>query len=117
MVGEGLPGKMGTTKKPECCCQTFRTNSERHLDRKQALLKHGLHAAFGVPLYAEGKLQAVLEFFSTATQPPDQHLLYIAESIGEQLGRVLERQRGEEQQRQAVAISDALDLKTIRSEA
>ena len=39
------------------------------------------------------------------------------QSIGEQLGRVLERQRGQEQQRQAVAISDALNLTTIRSDA
>ena len=85
--------------------------------RKPILLKHGLHAAFGFPLYAEGKLQAVLEFFSTTNQPPDQHLLYVVQSIGEQLGRVLERQRGQQQQREAVAISDALNLTTIRSEA
>ena len=84
---------------------------------KPILLKHGLHAAFAFPLYAEGKLQAVLEFFSTTNQPPDEHLLYIVESIGEQLGRVLERQQSHEQQRQAVAISDALNLTTIRSDA
>ena len=85
--------------------------------RKRLLLKHGLHAAFDFPLYAEGRLQAVLEFFSTTRQLPDKHLLYIVESIGEQLGRVLERQQGHEHQRQAVAISDALNLTTIRSEA
>ena len=85
--------------------------------RSPILLKHGLHAAFGFPLYAEGRLQAVLEFFSTTRQLPDKHLLYIVESIGEQLGRVLERQQGHEQQRQAVAISDALNLTTIRSDA
>ena len=39
------------------------------------------------------------------------------ESIGEQLGRVLKRQQVHEQQRQAVAISDALNLTTIRSDA
>jgi DNA-binding CsgD family transcriptional regulator len=85
--------------------------------RTQILLKHGLHTAFGFPLYAEGRLEAVLEFFSTTSQPPDKHLLFVVESIGEQLGRVLERQRGQEQQRQAAAISDALNLTTIRSEA
>ena len=115
VVGEGLPRKMGTTKQSEWLLPDISDRAKQH--KKRALLKHGLHAAFAFPLYAEGKLQAVLEFFSTTTQPPDQHLLYIAQSIGEQLGRVLERQRGEEQQRQAVAISDALDLKTIRSEA
>ena len=85
--------------------------------RSPILLKHGLHAAFDFPLYAEGRLQAVLEFFSTTPQLPDKHLLYIVESIGEQLGRVLERQQGHEQQRQAVAISDALNLTNIRSDA
>jgi DNA-binding CsgD family transcriptional regulator len=85
--------------------------------RSPILLKHGLRAAFDFPLYAEGKLQAVLEFFSTTDQPPDKHLLYIVESIGEQLGRVLERQQSHEQQRQAVAISDALNFTTIHSEA
>src|SRR5262245_63682906 len=85
--------------------------------RKRLLLKHGLHAAFGLPLYADGKLQAVLEFFSDTTQTPDQHLLCVVQSIGEQLGRLLERQQGQEQQRQAVAIADALNLATTRSEA
>ena len=115
VVGEGLPPKIGTTKKSEWLLPDISDRAKQH--KKRALLKHGLHAAFAFPLYAEGKLQAVLEFFSTTTQPPDQHLLHIAQSIGEQLGRVLERQRGEEQQRQAVAISDALDLATLRSEA
>src|SRR4029077_3519883 len=48
---------------------------------------------------------------------PDKHLLYIVQSIGEQLGRVLERQRGQQQQQEAVAITDALNLTTIRAEA
>ena len=85
--------------------------------RSPILLKHGLHAAFDFPLYAEGRLQAVLEFFSTTRQLPDKHLLYIVESIGEQLGRVLERQRSHKQQCQAVAISDALNHAAIRSNA
>ena len=116
VVGEGLP------------CKVCETNKESLHDictripillkpRKRLLLKHGLHAAFGFPLCAEGKLQAVLEFFSTTREPPDQHVLYVVQSIGEQLGRLLERQRGREQQRQAVTISDALNLTTIRAEA
>jgi integral membrane sensor domain MASE1/DNA-binding CsgD family transcriptional regulator/GAF domain-containing protein len=85
--------------------------------RSPILLKHGLQAAFDFPLYAEGRLQAVLEFFSTTRQLPDKDLLYTVQSIGEQLGRVLERQRSHEQQRQTVAISDALNLTTIRADA
>jgi integral membrane sensor domain MASE1/DNA-binding CsgD family transcriptional regulator/PAS domain-containing protein len=117
--GEGLPGKIWATQKAEWLPNISDEPRKPILlkARKQILLKHGLHAAFGFPLYAEGKLQAILEFFSTARQPPDKHILYIVESIGEQLGRVLERQRGRELERQAVAIADALTLKTIRSES
>ena len=122
VFGEGLPGKIWATRKSEWLPNISHSANQPRKPillkpRKPILLKHGLHAAFDFPLYAEGKLQAVLEFFSTTRQPPDKHLLYIVQSIGEQLGRVLERQRGQEQQRQAVAISDALNLTTIRSEA
>ena len=85
--------------------------------RSPILLKHGLCAAIDFPLYAEGRLQAVLEFFSTTRQLPDKRLLYIVEGIAGQLGRVLERQQGHEQQRQTMAISDALNLTTIRADA
>src|SRR5262249_11857319 len=85
--------------------------------KKQNLCKHRLGAAFGFPLYAEGELQAILAFFSITSQPPDKHLLYVVQSIGEQLGRVLERQRSQKLQCQAMAIADALSLATIRSEA
>jgi DNA-binding CsgD family transcriptional regulator/PAS domain-containing protein len=118
--GEAIPGK--TTRKSEWPPNiSDSANQPRNpillKPGKRVLLKHGLHAAFGFPLYAEGRLQAVLEFFSTTDQPPDKHLLYIVESIAEQLGRVLERQRGQQQERQAVAITDALNLTTIRAEA
>ena len=116
VVGEGLPRKV---------CEP---NNESLHDigtripillkpRKQLLFKHGLHAAFGFPLYAEGKLQAVLEFFSETNQPPDQHVLHVVQSIGAQLGRLLERQQGQEEQRQAVAIADVLNLTSSRSAA
>lgn len=118
-LGEGLPGRIWATKKPEWLPNISDRPREpiRLRSRRRTLLKYGLHAAFGVPLYAEGKLQAILEFFSTARQPPDEHLLRIVESIGEQLGRVLERNRGREQQRRAAATADALTLTQIRSEA
>ena len=117
--GEELPGKIWATKKPEWLPNISDQPRNPILlkPRKQILLKHGLRAAFGFPLFAEERLQAVLEFFSTTTQPPDKHLLCIVQSIGEQLGRLLERQRGQEQQCHAMAIADALSLMTRRSEA
>jgi DNA-binding CsgD family transcriptional regulator/PAS domain-containing protein len=120
VVGVGLPAKIWEPNKSESLhSDSIRQRSIPILLKpgKRVLLKHGLQAAFGFPLYAEGKLRAVLEFFSDTSQPPDQHLLYVVQSIGEQLGRLLERQQGQQQQREAVAISDALNLTTIHSEA
>jgi DNA-binding CsgD family transcriptional regulator/PAS domain-containing protein len=122
VFGEGLPGRIWATRKSEWLPNISDSANQPSKPillkpRKSILLKHGLHAAFGFPLYAEGKLQAVLEFFSTTSQLPDKHLLCIVQSIGEQLGRVLERQRGQQQQRQAVAIADVLNQTSIRSGA
>ena len=121
LCDEGLHGKKWATRWLQGLPNIPHSANQREpillKPRSPILLKHGLHAAIDFPLYAEGRLQAVLEFFSTTRQLPDKHLLYIVESIAEQLGRVLERQQGHEQQRQAVAISDALNLTTIRSDA
>src|SRR5262245_31844612 len=116
VVGEELPSKVCETNKESLHDSCTRIPILLK-GRKRGLLKHGLHAAFGFPLCAEGKLQAVLEFFSETNQPLDQHVLYIVQSIGQQLGRLLERRQGQEQQRQAVAIANALNLATIHSEA
>jgi two-component sensor histidine kinase/integral membrane sensor domain MASE1 len=94
-MGEGLPGRIWDKGEPLWIPNVAES---QNLPRKPVLLKYGLHALFGFPVYAEGRLQAVLEFFSTAKQPPDEQLLLVVQSIGQQLGRVLERQRANEQQ-------------------
>jgi two-component sensor histidine kinase/integral membrane sensor domain MASE1 len=95
-IGEGLPGQIWEEGGPIWIPNVVES---QNLPRKAVLLKYGLHALFGFPVYAEGRLQAVLEFFSTAKQPPDEQLLRVVQSIGQQLGRVLERQRANEQQK------------------
>ena len=94
--GEGLPGRIWEDGGP---LWVPNIAESQNLPRKAVLLRYGLHAVFGFPVHAEGRLQAVLEFFSTATQPPDEPLLQVVQSIGQQLGRVLERQRANEQQK------------------
>jgi integral membrane sensor domain MASE1/DNA-binding CsgD family transcriptional regulator len=111
-IGERLPGKLlhlDSTQEPR--------NPILLKGRKRGLLKHGLQAAFAFPLYAEGKLQAVLEFFSDTRHPPDERLIQVVQSIGQQLGRLLERRQGQEQQRQAVTMANVLNLTTIHSKA
>ena len=99
LCDEGLHGKKWATRWLQGLPNIPHSANQREpillKPRSPILLKHGLHAAIDFPLYAEGRLQAVLEFFSTTRQLPDKHLLYIVESIAEQLGRVLERQQGQ----------------------
>jgi PAS domain S-box-containing protein len=59
----------------------------------------GFSAAFGFPVRSGERILAVLEFFSTGVAAPDDDLLLTVRTLGEQVGRVLERKRTEEHQR------------------
>jgi integral membrane sensor domain MASE1/DNA-binding CsgD family transcriptional regulator len=115
--GEGLSDKVWTREKQPSLAGSHLPHPIPLGARRRTLNKHGLHAAFSFPLYAEGKLQAIVEFFSSTRQSPDDHLLHIVGSIGEQLGRALERLQSREQQRQTMAIANVLGLTTMRSQA
>ena len=103
--GQGVPGKAWASGKSEYIRNISETANQ---PRKPILLKYGLNSACGFPLHAKGKLQAVLEFFSTTSEPPDEHLLQVVQGIAEQLGRVVERQRAQEQQGALEATLNAL---------
>ena len=105
--GQGLPGQIWASGKPKWLPDISRCNQP---DRKKILLQHGLRAGFGFPIYAEGKLQAVLEFFSFEIKPLDKELMHVVQSIGEQLGRVMERKRAQEQQ---AALETTLNSLTL----
>lgn len=105
--GQGLPGRIWASGRPKWVPDISQCDQP---DRKHILLKHGFRAAFGFPIYAEGKLQAVLEFFSTEKKPPDKDLMCVVQGIGEQLGRVIERKRAQEQQAALETTLNALTL-------
>lgn len=93
--GEGLPGRIWASGAPVWIEDV---QAESDLPRRELMARHGLRAAFGVPIVLEGQLQAVLEFFSPIAQRPDDSLMLVTQSLAEQLGRVLERQRALEHQ-------------------
>jgi integral membrane sensor domain MASE1/DNA-binding CsgD family transcriptional regulator len=105
--GQGLAGRIWATGKPIWMSDLLECDN---VPRKDFLLRHGFRAAFGFPIYTEGKLQAVLEFFSTAKRPPDEDLMRIVQSIGEQLGRVIERKQAQEQRDALETTLNALNL-------
>ena len=66
---------------------------------KEATAAAGLRSCFGFPVRVGNDICGVLEFFSTDEVPPHDLLLEVTESIGSQIGRVVERARVEEELR------------------
>jgi ammonium transporter len=55
----------------------------------------GIRGAFAFPIMTGNTVMGVLEFFSRSVESPNPRMLEVMENIGTQLGRVLERKRGE----------------------
>lgn len=93
--GQGLPGHVWKTGAPlwiedAAASELFiRTAPDNTL---------GVRGAFAFPVRAGGRTVAILEFFSDAPQAPDPRLLLTARTIGDQAGRVLERQQASDHQ-------------------
>jgi len=90
--GVGVPGRILATGEPAWV-------SDTDVDPFFARKGLGFGAAFGFPVKSEGRIIAALEFFSHETAPPDGELMLTVRTLGEQVGRVLERKRTEEHQR------------------
>jgi PAS domain S-box-containing protein len=90
-VGVGLPGMVLETGKPAWISDA---DEAPNFPRKGL----GFGAAFGFPVKSEGRIIAVLEFFAYERARPDPELMLVVRTLGEQVGRVLERKRTEEHQ-------------------
>lgn len=84
--GLGLPGRVLQSGEPLWITDTL---TEDNFPRKGL----GFRGAFGFPLKTEGRIVAVLEFFTEAQAPPEPEVLLTVRAIGEQVGRVFERKR------------------------
>jgi GAF domain-containing protein len=101
--GVGLPGRVLATGKPTWLMDV---TSDANFPRLRAATDLGVRAGFGFPVLAGASVVAVLEFFSTEAVEPDEPLLQAMAHIGTQLGRVFERQRAEEELRQAKHVAE-----------
>lgn len=90
--GTGLPGKVLASGDPAWITDTAE-------DATFVRKGFGFRSAFAFPVKSSGSTVAVLEFFSRDMSEPDAELLLIVRTLGEQVGRVLERKRSEEHQR------------------
>jgi signal transduction histidine kinase len=91
--GVGLPGRVLQSGEPAWIIDVSR---DANFPRARMVTDLGVTAAFAFPVIAAGKVAAVVEFFSRHPAEPDERLLEIMRSVGEQLGRVIERTRAQE---------------------
>ena len=106
--GEGLPGRIWSTKQPEwiddCSVQ-----DESFYIRQKLAKSAGIKAAFGLPIMVEGLVMVVIVFYHTKATECQTHLVALAKAISIQLGLLIERKQREAQiRKQAKNLERAL---------
>ncbi|MEZ6058892.1 MAG: PAS domain-containing protein [Planctomycetaceae bacterium] len=104
--GEGLPGLIWDTGEPQWVAD-IESDLPVSSPRSAAFRKAGIRSAVGFPVFIGNDLVAVLEFFAFERQPRDEKLMLVFQSVGEQVGRVIERRRNEATLRVARDAADA----------
>src|SRR5215471_2724638 len=92
--GVGLPGRVWATAQPTWILDVVQ---DLNFPRARVAAREGLHAAFGFPILLSGEVLSVMEFFSRDIRPPDENLLSMLTSIGNQIGLFVERRRAQEE--------------------
>lgn len=67
------------------------------LFRAPAAHRAGLQSAIAIPLKADHETLALMLFFLTGDQPPDQHWMSLAQAVAAELGAIFQRERMQEQ--------------------
>ncbi|MBI3165677.1 MAG: PAS domain S-box protein, partial [Chloroflexi bacterium] len=90
--GEGLPGRVFASGKPEWTPDIAKDG----FARVAQALKAGYRAAFAFPVKVGSETLGVKTFLDGKIRPPDAGQLQIMESIGHQIGQFVERKRAEQ---------------------
>jgi PAS domain S-box-containing protein len=94
----GLPGWVAATGKPAWIKDVAR---QPGFGPAKLAAAAGVRAGFAFPVLVGREVTAVLEFFSTAVEEPEEGLLEVMAHVGTQLGRVIERKRAEDHLRRS----------------
>lgn len=92
--GVGLPGRVWNDPKPTWVRDV---TQEENFPRAPYAVSAGLHSAFAFPILYGDRVLGVMEFFSADIREPDDALLTMFASIGNQIGQFVERKRAEEE--------------------
>ena len=91
--GVGLPGRVWASGEPAWIPDVVR---DPNFPRAQIAAREGLHAAFGFPVVLHGEVLSVMEFFSRDIRSPDDELLSMLSSVGNQIGLFYGRRRAQD---------------------
>ena len=86
--GVGLPGRVWAHGQPAWIPEI---GLDDNSPRRAAAQEDGLRSAFAVPIVLRGECLGVLEFFSHEPRPPDLAMLEMMNSLGTQIGQLIER--------------------------
>jgi serine phosphatase RsbU (regulator of sigma subunit) len=90
--GEGLPGRAWEGRKPIWVSDlSVNPNSPRALSARQV----GISAAVGIPVLADGRVVAVIEFFLLDQREEDERAIKLFSAVGAQLGVAIQQERAE----------------------
>ena len=92
--GIGLPGRLWANATPAWIPDVV---ADGNFPRAKVAAREGLHAAFGFPVLLHGEVVGVMEFFSREIREPDEDLLPMLTTVGNQIGMFIERQRAQDE--------------------
>ena len=93
-TGIGLPGRVLASGKPAWIIDV---TQDPNFPRAKLSQDLGVKAGFAFPILIREEVVGIMEFFSEEAAEPKDELLEIMAHIGTQLGRVIERQRAEQE--------------------
>jgi len=92
--GAGMPGRAWVTLKPVWIPDI---TDDDNFPRAPFAIADGLHSGFAFPILFGEKFLGVMEFFSSEIRKPDDALLAMFGSVGNQIGQFIVRKRAEEE--------------------
>lgn len=103
--GEGLPGDVWETGKPQWITDLYTSNK---FMRSDIAKKVGLHSGIAFPIIMQKKVLGIIEFFASDKEPFDQDITNLLMAIGSQIGQLISRQTSERELRESEAYKTAI---------
>jgi len=96
--GIGLPGRVWTDNRPAWIPDVV---GDSNFPRNKLAESADLHGAFAFPIYSNGRVYGVIEFFSQHVEKPDGKMLEMMTAWGIQIGQFAQRRQAQKKEASA----------------